>query len=228
MSIEIRRRGDTTAAHANFIGADREITIDTDKKTVVVHDGKTTGGFPLARENMVNVVPQTLKKRGAVLSSDLVGTILIAPLMEIDGHLICDGSEISRTDYAALFAKIGTTFGAGDGETTFNLPDYRGYFLRGLGGNSEPDFATAQEDAIRNITGGFSQCGLVTSKDYAYGYGAMLRDKYSNYSGNGTTNGSLWVGGYGTNNYDFNASRVVPVAEENRPINKAINYFIKY
>src|SRR5574344_1707596 len=55
MSIEIRRRGDTTEAHANFIGADREITIDTDKKTVIVHDGKTKGGFPLAREDLSNV-----------------------------------------------------------------------------------------------------------------------------------------------------------------------------
>src|SRR5574344_856288 len=227
MSIEIRRRGDTTEAHANFIGADREITIDTDKKTVVVHDGKTAGGFPLARENMSNVSINTLRNTGAMVSIDFVGIIVSAPLSSIDGFLLCDGAEISRTDYAALFAKIGTTFGAGDDETTFNLPDYRGYFLRGLGGNSAADFATAQEDAIRNITGGFSQCGLVTSKDYAYGYGAMLRNKYSNYSSNGTTNGSLWVGGYGTNNYDFDASRVVPIADENRPINKAINFFIK-
>ena len=40
-----------------------------------------------------------------------------------DGWLICDGSAISRTVYAPLFAVIGTTYGDGDGETTFNLPD---------------------------------------------------------------------------------------------------------
>lgn len=39
-----------------------------------------------------------------------------------DGWLFCDGSAISRTTYAALFAVIGTTFGAGDGTTTFNIP----------------------------------------------------------------------------------------------------------
>lgn len=39
------------------------------------------------------------------------------------GWLICDGSAKSRTDYALLFDAIGTTFGAGDGSTTFNLPD---------------------------------------------------------------------------------------------------------
>lgn len=42
------------------------------------------------------------------------------------GYLLEDGSAVSRTDYAALFAVIGTTFGAGDGSTTFNLPDSRG------------------------------------------------------------------------------------------------------
>lgn len=40
------------------------------------------------------------------------------------GWLICDGSAISRTTYSALFAVIGTTYGAGDGSTTFNIPDY--------------------------------------------------------------------------------------------------------
>lgn len=40
-----------------------------------------------------------------------------------DGWLFCDGSQISRTTYAALFAVIGTTYGAGDGSTTFNLPN---------------------------------------------------------------------------------------------------------
>lgn len=47
------------------------------------------------------------------------------------GYLLCDGSEISRTTYADLFAAIGTTFGVGDGSTTFNLPDLRGRFPLG-------------------------------------------------------------------------------------------------
>lgn len=45
--------------------------------------------------------------------------------------LICDGSAVSRTTYSVLFARIGTTYGAGDGSTTFNLPDLRGEFIRG-------------------------------------------------------------------------------------------------
>lgn len=47
------------------------------------------------------------------------------------GYLACDGSAVSRSTYAALFAVIGTTFGSGDGSTTFNLPNSSGLFLRG-------------------------------------------------------------------------------------------------
>ena len=50
-----------------------------------------------------------------------------------DGYLMCDGSAVSRTTYAALFAAIGTTYGAGDGSTTFNLPDLQGRFPLGAG-----------------------------------------------------------------------------------------------
>lgn len=49
------------------------------------------------------------------------------------GFLRCDGSLVSRTTYAKLFAVIGTTFGAGDGSTTFALPDLRGRTIFGLG-----------------------------------------------------------------------------------------------
>lgn len=49
------------------------------------------------------------------------------------GWLLCDGSAVSRTTYARLFAVIGTTFGAGDGSTTFNLPDTRGRSVLGAG-----------------------------------------------------------------------------------------------
>lgn len=50
------------------------------------------------------------------------------------GYLFCDGSAVSRTDYATLFAVIGTTYGAGDGSTTFNVPDMGGRV--GLGKSS--------------------------------------------------------------------------------------------
>ena len=47
------------------------------------------------------------------------------------GWLVCDGRTLRRTDYVVLFAAIGTTYGAGDGFSTFNIPDYRSRFLIG-------------------------------------------------------------------------------------------------
>ena len=53
-----------------------------------------------------------------------------------NGWLLCDGSAVSRTTYADLFAVLGTSHGAGDGSTTFNLPDLRDRFVRGKGASS--------------------------------------------------------------------------------------------
>ncbi len=68
------------------------------------------------------------------------------------GTLACDGSEISREAYKELFQVLGTKAGTGDGATTFNLPDLRGMFVRGTGGNAA-ELGVEQEDAIRNISG---------------------------------------------------------------------------
>lgn len=68
------------------------------------------------------------------------------------GWLVCDGSAVGRTAYAGLFAAIGTTFGAGDGSTTFNLPDLRGQFRRGwangFGLDAARAFGSAQADSV--------------------------------------------------------------------------------
>jgi len=72
------------------------------------------------------------------------------------GWLECDGSAISRTTYADLFAVIGTTFGAGDGSTTFNLPDLRGEFIRGWdngrGVDASRAFGSSQSDQNKSHT----------------------------------------------------------------------------
>ena len=60
-----------------------------------------------------------------------------------EGWLICDGSAISRTSYSALFAAIGTTYGAGNGSTTFNVPDLRGRVS--VGKSSDTEFDTLGE-----------------------------------------------------------------------------------
>lgn len=80
MADQIQFRGGSTAQHAAFTGASREITVDTDKKTVVVHDGATPGGAPMLRQDLGNLPAATIvydKLAGGVLDPSLfykVGT----------------------------------------------------------------------------------------------------------------------------------------------------------
>lgn len=64
------------------------------------------------------------------------------------GYLVCDGSQVSRTTYAALFALVGTAFGAGDGSTTFNLPNYTNRMAIGAGGLYSVAGTGGSKDAI--------------------------------------------------------------------------------
>jgi microcystin-dependent protein len=68
-----------------------------------------------------------------------------------DGYLECDGSAVSRTTYADLFAVIGTTWGSGNGSTTFNLPSLNGYWLKG-----SSTAGSSVSAGLPNITGSFT------------------------------------------------------------------------
>ena len=169
-------------------------------------------------------------------ADDLAGMIPSGAVMYFAGRtapagwLKANGAAVSRTTYAALFAAIGTTYGAGDGRSTFNLPDLRGEFLRGWddgrGIDSGRALGSAQSDAIRNIKGSLE--ALYGSDRYALytkAEGAFTTDLDD--GGNETFKGS-------SNNYAnrqkrvvFDASRSVPTAPENRPRNIALLACIK-
>lgn len=75
---------------------------------------------------------QSLNRYGVAGGGDAPGTIkMIAGNIVPEGYLLCDGSAVSRENYADLFAAIGTAWGAGDGSTTFNLPNSIGHFPEG-------------------------------------------------------------------------------------------------
>ena len=79
------------------------------------------------------------------------GTVVsLATSTEPTGYLECNGAAVSRTTYSNLFVIISDNYGAGDGTTTFNLPDLRGEFIRGFdnsrGVDSGRNFGSAQSD----------------------------------------------------------------------------------
>lgn len=78
MSFAFQRRRGTTAQHSTFTGLLAELTVDTDKDTVVVHDGTTAGGFPLARESrgtLTEAVTRGLEEDVNIVASAATGTI---------------------------------------------------------------------------------------------------------------------------------------------------------
>lgn len=129
---------------------------------------------------------------------------------------LCNGQAISRTTYSTLYGIIGTNFGDGDGSTTFNLPDYRGKFLRGLGGDSEADIYTTQDEGLPNITGSFGDQNNITD-------GCFYHD------GNVSPRTASSTSGvdYKINMDASRSSQIYGASDHVTPINMAINYFIR-
>ena len=150
--------------------------------------------------------------------SNPVGTILTyygtqAP----EGYFPCDGSTFDPCVYRKLFKILGEA----------KTPDLRGYFIRGLDseGVRDPDGATRklndeQGDAIRNITG---QVFGYFSNDNSPG-ALYIKEVSSPNTWPKPVSDPLWYGGW----QGFDASRAVPTAPENRPVNKAMLYCIKH
>jgi microcystin-dependent protein len=135
-----------SAAAPTVVVADNEVT------TAKILDANVTDAKLAATLNLSSktvTLPATISlPAGAVMSFAMNS----APA----GWLAANGSNVNRTTYAALFAAIGTTYGAGDGSTTFALPDLRGYFVRGSGTNSDGTasgtFGAKQADELRAHT----------------------------------------------------------------------------
>lgn len=166
----------------------------------------------------------------AVASAVPAGTIItVAKNTAPTGYLKANGALLSRTTYSALFEAIGTTFGAGDGSTTFALPDLRGYFPRGWDNSRGIDvgrvFGSLQADGYLNHSHTAS-----TGND-----GAHSHTSYSN-SGSGTYGIGLsqgtsilsLVSATGTHTHTVTVAASTTGATETRPKNIALLYCIKY
>ena len=87
---------------------------------------------------------------------ELIGTVAAFSSSSLPtGWLLCDGSAVSRTTYAALFTAIGTTYGSGDGSTTFALPNLTNRFIQG-----SSTAGTVKAAGLPNITGTFTIRGF--------------------------------------------------------------------
>lgn len=148
-----------------------------------------------------------------------IGTIIIwgyakNPSEDYGVWLDCDGRDVSN--YPNLVAAIGST----------TIPDYRGLFLRCQGSqtvgetvHSSPAVGVKQGDAIRNITGNFTALHQMNADIRATG---AFTYQNQNFGEDGGRNSAQE-----TPLYTFDASRVVPTANENRPVNATVRFLIK-
>mgnify|MGYP000755089548 CR=1 FL=1 len=148
-----------------------------------------------------------------------VGTIISWPVAtnpeDMDNWLECNGQSISPSVYPELFAVLGNS-----------VPDLRGLFLRGYGAQTSSHYGSVvhqsgelgmiQGDAIRNITGSSGD----SPRSGVYYYGALA-------GGAGGARKFAGEGLRGRSAINFDASRVVPTAPENRPVNTAVRYLIR-
>jgi hypothetical protein len=141
------------------------------------------------------------------------------------GYLVCDGAAVSRTTYAALFAAIGTNWGVGDGSTTFNLPDLRGRFLRGVDGaaGNDPDKATRTANNGGNVG---NNVGSYQLDDFGNHTHNSNSPPPSGWRGPGAVGGTNVSDGHVNNTTTAITSS--SGGNETRPKNAYVNYIIKF
>ena len=135
------------------------------------------------------------------------GALIPSLATSMTGYLLCNGAAVSRTTYANLFSIIGTKFGAGDGSTTFNLPDFRNRVFWGASGNLMSVIEAGLPDHSHsiNVPDSSRDCG------YASGSPRFWQDFHSDSTGSASASNAI----YGK------STTVQPPAI-------AVNIFIKY
>jgi microcystin-dependent protein len=178
-------------------------------------------GFAVAPSTAGNV----LTSNGTVWTSAPVSTVLTGSMQmwptatAPTGYLLCAGAAISRVTYATLYAVIGTTYGIGDGTTTFNLPDLRGrspfgvstsYALASTGGSADAVVVTHTHTATSTVTDPTHQHTTLTCaftgapvQGYAMGNGSASPNFNTQSASTGitvaTSNANTGVSGTGAN-----------------------------
>lgn len=145
------------------------------------------------------------------------------------GYLLCKGQAVSRTTYSALYAVIKDNFGSGDGSTTFNVPDFRGRFLRGWddGAGRDPDIGSRLSmNSGGNAAGGLGsvQDENVGSHTHPITIGNFATAGLGFQAG---SNSSPWEARGASSSFTTQIPNA-PSGSETRPKNAYVNFIIKY
>ena len=249
----------TDAAHTNNFGlatkADPDFTGTVDSAGDIVMGGTgalklpngTTAQRPTAATGQIRFNNTTTEFEGyngsawgGLASGVPVGTILAhAANTPPTGFLECNGSNISRSTYATLFSTISTTFGVGDGSSTFALPDLRGQFIRGWANTGSTDasrvFGSTQTDQNKNhthTTDSTSLTGGIRKISEGFLAGGSATGVFTKTSdGNNSITGSSSTSPVGGVDFDGTHTHTISSSgggTEARPTNLALMYIIKF
>lgn len=120
MAKAVQRRRGSTAEHASFTGLVGELSVDTTKKTVVVHDGSTAGGVPLAKESSVPVLPVDPNADRILFWDDSAGAWALLTLTD---NLVISGTQLRAIETHGIALSDETTaITTGTNKATFSLP----------------------------------------------------------------------------------------------------------
>lgn len=165
-TLTVVRGQDSTTARAYSAGDRIELRV-TAALIADIRDGITPGDGTVTTAKIVDnaittpKIPNdaiTLAKLAAAIRDSLVPAGVLAPYAGSaapTGWLLCHGQAVNRTTFAALFAVLGTTYGAGDGSTTFNLPDMRGRVVAGkddMGGSAANRLINTRTVSVSTIS----------------------------------------------------------------------------
>ena len=134
-----------------------------------------------------------------------------------DGYLSCDGSAVSRTTYADLFAAIGTTWGSGDGSTTFNLPNLNGYWLKG-----SSTAGSSISAGLPNITGSMTRMMASNIRSFSGVFSETEAISTATMAGSNSHNTYTISFSARSSNSIYGASSTVSVSS------KTVRFIIKY
>ena len=199
--------GSGTASMSETLGSGPytiEFTEEADPQDVsaskITYDNPESG---MTATNVQDAITElsTAPKGGAGVP---VGSVFwLAAQTAPEGYLICDGSAVSRTEYADLFAAIGTTFGTGDGSTTFALPNLQAAFIRGAGSQDGYSATFGQKQEATSIGSVILQGRDVSVHNY---------DKSANATsniGNASSGTSLTFGYYSVRPYNIALTPII-------------------
>lgn len=192
-------------------------------RLIVEADGTSYANAPTPKANSnANHIATTEWVRNYTLPT---GTLIPSLATSMTGYLLCNGAAVSRTTYADLFAKIGTKFGAGDGSTTFNLPDFRNKTLWGANGNLMSILAAGLPNATGSVTAMADRTRWVSFRSFSGAIQAAgsenpaVSDEYYTH----------YIGGY--NGFTVNLSKSNSIYGKSTTVQPpaiAVNIFIKY